>query len=123
MSTAMRNHWNPRDRGGDGGTIRFLRLKEGTTVTIIEPETGIRFEADLLNSAEKELAAFARAVCEMLGPDHVRQSVQDWIEELELLDWPQDKHAPNWRHVTVAAASRLASRTKRRCEGVYYASI
>ena len=92
-------------------------------MTIIEPETGIRFEADLLNSAEKELAAFARAVCEMLGPDHGRRSVQDWIEELELLDWPQDKHAPNWRHVTVAAASRLASRTKRHCEGAYYASI
>jgi len=81
-------------------------------VTIIEPAVGVRIEADLLSLAEKELAAFARAVCEMFGPEHVRQSVQDWIEELELSDWPRDKHAPNWRHVTVAAASRLASRTK-----------
>jgi len=92
-------------------------------VTIIEPRIGNRFEAHLLNSAEKELAAFARAVCEMFGPEHVRQAFQDWIEELDLLDWPQDKHAPNWRHVTVAAASRLTNRTKRRCKGIYYASI
>ena len=92
-------------------------------MTIIEPQIGNRFEANLLNLAEKELAAFAQAVCEMFGPEHVGQSFQDWIEELELLDWPQDKHAPNWRHVTVVAASRLASRTKCRCEGVYYAPI
>ena len=81
-------------------------------MTIIEPETGVRIDANLLNLAENELAAFARAVSEMFGPEHVRQSVQDWIEELESLDWPQDKHAPNWRHGTVAAASRLASRTR-----------
>ena len=81
-------------------------------MTIIKPAAGVRIEADLLNLAEKELAAFAGAVCEMLGPEHVRQSVQDWIEELELSDWPRDKHVRNWRHVTVAEASRLASRTK-----------
>ena len=81
-------------------------------MTIMEPQIDNCLEANLLNLAEKELAAFARAVCEMFGPEHVRQSVQDWIEELELSDWPQDKPVPDWRSVTVAAASRLASRTK-----------
>ena len=81
-------------------------------MTIIEPAVDVRIEADLLSLAQKELAAFARAFCEMFGPEHVRQSVQDWIEELEASDWPQDNRVLDWRSVTVAAASRLASRTK-----------
>jgi len=84
-------------------------------MTLIESGTGIHFETDLLNRAEKELAAFARAVSEMFGPEHVHQSVEDWIEELELMDWPQSNSVPDWRHVTVAAAARLASRAKSSC--------
>jgi hypothetical protein len=82
---------------------------------LLETGTGIQFETDLLNLAERELAAFARAVSETFGPEHVRQSVEDWIEELELMDWPQARPVPDWRHVTVAAAARLASRVKMRC--------
>lgn len=77
----------------------------------LETETGIQRETELLNLAEKHLAAFARAVSEMFGPAHVRQSVDDWIEELELAEWSQDKRLPDWRRVTVAAAARLAVRT------------
>jgi hypothetical protein len=39
-----------------------------------------------------------------------RKSAQDWIEELETMDWPADWGLPNWRHVTIAAADCLALR-------------
>ena len=70
----------------------------------------VQFNAGLPPMAGKQLAAFARAVSELFGPEQVQQSVEDWIEELELTDWPAGEAAPDWRHVTIAAAARLANR-------------
>ncbi|HME36509.1 MAG TPA: hypothetical protein VKF84_14835 [Candidatus Sulfotelmatobacter sp.] len=63
-----------------------------------------------LPGAEKELAAYAGAVQELFGSEQARQSVEDWLTELELMDWPARDALPDWRHVTVAAATRLARR-------------
>ena len=67
--------------------------------------------AEALGSdAEKELAAFARAVQELFGPEQARQAIEDWMEELESVDWRSQKTVRDWRGLTTAAAVRLASR-------------
>jgi len=66
--------------------------------------------AGFLSDAEKELRAFARAVQELFGSGQIRQSIEDWIEELESMDWRCAESVPDWRGITIAAAVRLASR-------------
>lgn len=66
--------------------------------------------AELMTTAETELAAFYEAVFRQYGPKEARKSAQDWIEELETMDWPADRALPCWRHVTIIASDCLASR-------------
>jgi hypothetical protein len=66
--------------------------------------------AELMTTAETELAAFYEAVLKRYGLKEAKKSTQDWIEELETMDWPADWALPNWRHVTIAAADCLAFR-------------
>jgi hypothetical protein len=66
--------------------------------------------AKFVMTAERELAAFYEAVLRRYGPKEGRKAAQDWIEELETLDWPVDGGLPDWRHVTIVAADILASR-------------
>ena len=66
--------------------------------------------AELMTTAETELAAFYEAVFRRYGLKEARKSAQDWIEELEPMDWPAEWVVPNWRHVTIAAADCLALR-------------
>jgi hypothetical protein len=63
----------------------------------------------LLAGAEKELSAFVRAVEEIFGAEQACVSTTDWIEELELIDWPDGAAPPNWREVTIRASARLAA--------------
>jgi hypothetical protein len=71
----------------------------------------VELAAELVPDAEKELAAFARAVKELFGSKQARRSIEDWMEELERMDWPA-QGTPDWRCVTIAAAHQLAIRTK-----------
>ena len=66
--------------------------------------------AELMTTAERELAAFYEAVFRQYGRKEARKAAQDWIDELETMDWPTDWVFPNWRHVTIIAANCLASR-------------
>ena len=66
--------------------------------------------AELMTTAETELTAFYEAVFRRYGPKEARKAAQNWIEELEMMDWPADWALPNWRHVTIAAADCLAFR-------------
>jgi len=66
--------------------------------------------AELMTTAETELAAFHEAVFRRYGLKEARRSAQDWIEELETMDWPNDWALLNWHHVTIAAADCLAFR-------------
>jgi hypothetical protein len=66
--------------------------------------------AELMTTAETELAAFYEAVFRRYGLKEARKAAQDWIEELETMDWPADWALPNWRHSTIAAADCLALR-------------
>ena len=66
--------------------------------------------AELMTTAETELAAFYEAVFRRYSLKEARKAAQDWIEELERMNWPADPALPNWRHVTIAAAECLALR-------------
>ena len=66
--------------------------------------------AELMTTAETELAAFYEAIFRRYGLREARKAAQDWIEELEATDWPADWTFPNWRHVTIAACDCLALR-------------
>jgi hypothetical protein len=56
--------------------------------------------ADLLMTAERELATFYTAVVRGHGPEEARKAANDWIEEVETMDWPVDGSIPDWRHVS-----------------------
>ena len=66
--------------------------------------------AELMTTAERQLGAFYEAVFKRYGRKEARKAAQDWIEELETMDWAADWALPNWRHVTIAAADCLAFR-------------
>jgi hypothetical protein len=66
--------------------------------------------AELMTTAERELAAFYEAVFRRYGLKEAKKAAQDWIEKLGTMDWPSDWALRNWRHVTIAAADCLAFR-------------
>jgi hypothetical protein len=66
--------------------------------------------AEFMTTAETELAAFYEAVFRRYGLKEARKAAQDWIEELETMEWPADWALPNWHQVTIAAADCLALR-------------
>ena len=60
--------------------------------------------------AERELSAFIAAVAECFGADQARVSVEDWLDEVELMEVsPRSTHR-GWRAITIAASVRLANR-------------
>jgi hypothetical protein len=81
-----------------------------TSSVVRAQQTAVERVAELMTTAETELAAFYEAVFRRYGLKEARKSAQDWIEELEMMDWPTDWALPNWRHVTIAAADCLALR-------------
>jgi hypothetical protein len=63
----------------------------------------------LLILAERELSAFFSAVDKLFGAEQAHKSALDWIEELELMDWPSGEPAPDWRRATLNASARLCT--------------
>jgi hypothetical protein len=72
-----------------------------------ETDPCVQLANGFLILAEKELSAFISAVEKLFGAEPARQSALDWIEELELMDWPLGDAIPDWRRATVAASVRL----------------
>jgi hypothetical protein len=65
---------------------------------------------DQMLLAGRELSAFIAAVSELFGADQARASVEDWVDELELMEIsPRSMHR-DWRTITIAASVRLANR-------------
>ena len=76
----------------------------------------IEVTTDFVSTAEKELAAFVGAVSELFGTGQAEQAAEDWIRELEELDYLDEDEMPDWRQLTIAAAGRLANRACRRIQ-------
>jgi hypothetical protein len=68
------------------------------------PHTGIAMMAG------RELASFVAAVTESFGAAQAELAAEDWLDEVEGIDCRQGGPVSCWRQVTIAAASRLASR-------------
>jgi len=65
---------------------------------------------DQMHLAERELSAFKVAVAELFGADEARVSVEDWLDEFELMyASPRSTHR-DCRTITIAASVRLANR-------------
>jgi len=65
---------------------------------------------DQMHLAERELSAFIVAVAELFGADQARMSLEDWLEESELMDVSPRSTYRDWRAITIAASVRLANR-------------
>jgi len=76
-----------------------------------ETDRCIQLANGLFILAEKELSAFMSAVDKLFGAEQARQSTLDWIEELEVMDWPSGESIPNWRQATLGASARLVTLT------------
>jgi hypothetical protein len=78
--------------------------------TVHAREAPVEVVAELMMTAERELAAFYQAVFRRYGPREAKVAAQDWIGEVETMDWPVDGTLPRWRYVTIGAADCVASR-------------
>jgi hypothetical protein len=83
--------------------------------THLQPEDIPLSGANLIPLAERELAAFARAVSDLFGPEQARVATAEWIDELESLNWPVGPKSLDFRRITIAASARLAHRQLSPC--------
>jgi hypothetical protein len=67
-------------------------------------------DAELIILAERELAAFSRAVGELFGAEQASLSAAEWIDELESLTWPARPGIPDFRRISTAGSARLGHR-------------
>jgi hypothetical protein len=63
-----------------------------------------------MEAAKREMGAYATAVHELFGKTEAGRAAEDWIEAAESVASPLIDAYPNWRQVTVAAASKLSIR-------------
>jgi hypothetical protein len=81
-----------------------------TNSSVETQQASVKMIADLLLTAERELASFYEAIEKRYGAEEARKAAHDWIEEVETMDWPVEGTIPNWRHVSIVATDCLASR-------------
>ena len=67
-------------------------------------------DAEQLQCANRELAAFLGAVTKLYGTEQASFSAEDWLNEAQQMDSSPSSAARDWRAVTIAASARLASR-------------
>jgi hypothetical protein len=72
-----------------------------------------RSKAQLQASAEREMSAFIAAVNQLFDAELGRKAENNWIKELDLMNWPSDASAINWRKLTIAAAFRLLNTNRK----------
>jgi hypothetical protein len=65
--------------------------------------------AELAVTAERELGAFLAAVRQGFSCEAASRAGDYWLEAFEAADPPANQGHPDWRRITIAAASRLAT--------------
>ena len=66
--------------------------------------------AKLMTMAERELGAYIAAITDLFGFEQVRLAVEDWLDELLLMEPLPGLTSRAWRLITIAASARLANR-------------
>src|SRR5260370_11760003 len=100
--------------GGQGrwesSGLRESRMSMDETQTSVVDELtnsdGPTF-AKLMTMAERELGAFISAVRELFGPEQVALAVEDWLDELVLMETPPGLTIRDCPLITIAASARL----------------
>jgi len=64
---------------------------------------------NVINQAERELAAFLRATTNVVGQGSTSQAGDIWIRALESRDWHCESPEKFFRGVTVRAAAQICS--------------
>jgi hypothetical protein len=59
--------------------------------------------------AEREMAAFLKAVFDVFGLSGLRRAGEVWLQEMEVIDWPDANHEKYFRRVTIQAIFQLPS--------------
>ena len=88
-------------------------------------QTSSSSAGELVTTAERELAAFYRAISVAYGPEEAMQAAEVWIEELEksnrdgfkTVPRRSDRSLSKWRSVTINASHRFASKVVDRPTG------
>jgi hypothetical protein len=100
---------------GKASGLRESRIAMDETQTRVVDEVtnsdGPTF-AKLMTMAERELGSFISAVTELFGSKQARLAVEDWLDELELMETLSGLNVRNWRSITIAASARLAYRVR-----------
>jgi hypothetical protein len=65
--------------------------------------------SEFATMAERELAAFFRAVTRLFGSEQAQLAAHDWLRELDQSD-NLPGSASEWRRITAKASTRLAGR-------------
>jgi len=114
-------------REGQTGSLRPIHAAKGASLVMCEREAASMVSSaqssssptgELVTTAERELAAFYRAISVAYGPEEAMLAAELWIEELEKSDGDRLKGASlrfdgslsKWRSVTINASRRFASR-------------
>ena len=66
----------------------------------------------LMTMAERELGTFISAVRELFGSEQARLAIEDWLDELVLMETLPGLTGRDWRSITIAASARLANRVR-----------
>ncbi len=74
---------------------------------------------DVMLYSENELAALYNAVLNLFGPEQAQLTAEDWLRELQVMEWPADSLTPNWRQPTMAAVQQLADRLGSRVAAIF----
>jgi hypothetical protein len=91
--------------------VTLLSVQDSPSV-VLDPEVVHCCETCRMQmeAAKREMGAYATAVHELFGKTEAGRAAEDWIEAAESVASPFIDAYPNWRQVTVAAASKLSIR-------------
>jgi hypothetical protein len=85
-------------------STELMNLSAGRT------QLSVELVEECLIYAENELTALYSAVIQLFGFEQAQLTMDDWLSELEAMEWPAESPIPNWRRTTLTAVSRLADR-------------
>jgi hypothetical protein len=62
--------------------------------------------------AEREMAAFVKAMTDVVGQSGLRRAGEVWLHAVETLDWPDENHDRFFRRISILAISRLVTNSE-----------
>lgn len=67
--------------------------------------------------AEREMAAFVKAMTDVVGQSGLWRAAEVWLHALETLDWPDENHEWFFRQVSILPISQLVTNSEAKTTG------